>query len=117
MGRRPIERLSGVTVRGLILDRIEELLGRDEDRTPLDLLSGRALEALGRIIEADGRPVPGSKLCHQRAAGIFTAAGDWSTPGCAASVVSEIRLRLGQGSVLTVRGHGYCLGVLPEGLL
>jgi hypothetical protein len=96
-------------VRKGLIKRLEGLLER-RDPSELARLSPMAQEALLVLARADGKPVPKDRLCHQVNPGINTDAGDWAASGRAATVVCEVRARLGAGAVLTVRGLGYVLG-------
>jgi hypothetical protein len=97
-----------------LLHRINRRLEPPEQL--LDLLSAPALEALSRLIEADGDIVPLSQLCHTTTRGSTRSAGSWASEGRAASVVCHIRQVLGKDAVLTVHGKGYAIGVLPKDL-
>jgi DNA-binding response OmpR family regulator len=98
-----------------LLGRIEEKLD-DNQYSLLDELCPQALEILHRLILADGRPVQADFLCHQLVVGVTRDVGSWSTAARAATVVSNMRRILGNDAILTVRGLGYVLGTLPEGL-
>lgn len=92
----------------VILKKLKERLVPSQTRTWMDDLTRQQLETLVRLIEADSVAIHYSVLCRD------VTSGRWSTPARAATIVSQIRSRLGRDSILTLVNSGYVIGVLPD---
>jgi len=98
-----------------LLTKIDELL--TSKHTVLDRMTKQELEILRSLIKAKGTPIAAENLVKTVRDGIKTKTGETATAGRAATIVSQIRKVLGNKSILTVIGVGYCIGKIDESIL
>jgi DNA-binding response OmpR family regulator len=77
-----------------------------------DMLYDREMEALARLMAADGEAVPFDRLCYRVKTTVRGTEGEWLDRHSASTLVARLRRKLGRDSVLTINGHGWALGKL-----